>query len=147
MLPPSISNSSRLRAQSETPTVEEEVDFFIATDDAAPLPRSYGDWVARLVYYLFAVAEILLALRVILKLIAANPASGFTRFIYAITVPLIAPFRNIVAAPTAANGSTLEISSLFAIVIYLIACWLLLRLLHLILERPESHPDTYPPGR
>lgn len=118
--------------------MEEEVDLLAATDDAPPSPRSYGDWVARLVYYLFAVAEISIALRVILKLIAANPASGFARFIYAVTVPLTAPFRNIVAAPTAANGSTLEISSLFAIAIYLIVCWLLMRLLQLILERPEG---------
>lgn len=113
-----------------------ELAFAGDVDGDVPAPRSSAAWAARLVYYLFALAEILIALRVLLKLIAASQESGFTRFIYAVTGPLTAPFRNIVASPTARNGSTLELSSLLGIVVYLLACWLLVRLVQLVLERP-----------
>lgn len=130
-----------MRAQAdETLGDVEELAFAGEVDGDLPAPRSYAAWVAHLVYYLFALAEIAITLRVLLKLIAANRESGFTRFIYAVTGPLTAPFRNIVASPTAMNGSTLEISSLLGIVVYLLACWLLTRLLQLILERPGGQP-------
>lgn len=125
----------RVRADSRPDEVE-EVAFAGDADGDFPVPRSYATWAARLVYYLFALAEILIALRVLLKLIAASQESGFTRFIYAVTGPLTAPFHNIVASPTARNGSTLEISSLLGIVVYLLACWLLVRLVQLVLDRP-----------
>lgn len=122
----------------------EDLAFAGDAEGDLPAPRTYANWVARLVYYLFALAEILIALRVLLKLIAASQESGFTRFIYAVTAPLTAPFRDIVASPSARNGSTLEISSLLAIVIYLLACWLAVRLIQLILERPVARHITAP---
>lgn len=114
----------------------EELAFVGDADGEFPAPRTFTAWAVRLVYYLFALAEIFVALRVLLKLISANPQSGFTRFIYAVTGPLTAPFRNIVASPTAGNGSTLEISSILAIVVYLLTCWLVVRLVQIVLERP-----------
>ena len=126
---------------SETTDELAEVAYAGDADSDATAPRSSAAWAARLVYYLFALAEILIALRVLLKLIAANQESGFTRFIYAVTGPLTAPFRNIVASPTARNGSTLEFSSLLGIVVYLLACWLVVRLVQLVLERPGSRLD------
>jgi len=133
------------RAQAEgTPDEVAELAFVGDVNGDISVPRSYAAWAARLVYYLFALAEILIALRVLLKLIAASQESGFARFIYAVTGPLTAPFRNIVASPTARNGSTLEISSLFGIVVYLLACWLVVRLVQLVLERPGSRPDVPP---
>ncbi len=126
------------------PAEVDELAFAGDVDGDIPAPRSYAAWAAHLVYYLFALAEILIAFRVLLKLIAANQESGFTRFIYAVTGPLIAPFRNIVASPTARNGSTLEISSLLAIVVYLLGCWLLVRLVQLVLERPGGRSAAPP---
>ncbi len=109
-------------------------------NDAAPLAarQATAAWTVRLLSFVFAVLEILIALRVLLKLIAANPESGFARFIYGATGPLIAPFKNLVASPTARNGAALEVSSLLAIVIYLLLNWLLARLLLLLIERPDG---------
>ena len=135
-----------VRAESNgAPDEVAELAFTGEGDGDAPAPRSYAAWAARLVYYCFALAEILIALRVLLKLIAANQESGFTRFIYAVTGPLTAPFRNIVASPTARNGSTLEISSLLGIVVCLLACWLVVRLVQLVLERPGGGRLQPPP--
>src|SRR5690242_16518250 len=54
--------------------------------------RSSANWIAGLVYFIFGVIEILIALRILLKLLAANPNAGFAQFIYSVTRPLVAPF-------------------------------------------------------
>jgi hypothetical protein len=132
----------------------------LATDeqaDAAFLPveeiertnarRSRAAWTARLIYLVFGTVEILIAIRVLLKLIAANPASGFTRFTYGLTGTFVAPFRNIVTTPVAGNGATFEVSSILAIVIYVIFSWLIVRLFLLLIERPAGTLAGWPGGR
>jgi YggT family protein len=114
--------------EREYPPVEE-----VETLDAR---RSEAAWTAQLIYFVFGVVEILIALRVLLKLIAANTGSGFTRFIYGVTGPFVAPFKNIVDSPTARNGAVFEVSSILAIVIYLLINWLIVRLLLILIERP-----------
>lgn len=112
-------------------------------DSASPPPdidreirRTNAQWTARVIYFVFGVIEIVIAIRILLKLIAANEASGFARFIYGFTAPFLAPFQNVVNSPRARNGSTFEISSILAILIYLLISWLIVRLLFLLLDRP-----------
>lgn len=125
-------------ARTAEPEPDLAVDGAVAVEavDALAARHSNAAWTARLVYFCFAVIEILLGLRILLKLIAANPESGFTRFIYGVTRPVVAPFSNIVAMPTAANGATLDLSSLLAILVYLLLSWLCVRLFLLLIERP-----------
>ncbi len=101
--------------------------------------RTNAAWTARLIYFCFAVLYVALGLRVLLKLIAANSASGFTRFIYGLTAPFVAPFNNIVNQPTASNGATLDLSALIAILVYLLLNWLGVKLFLLIRDRPSQH--------
>src|ERR687884_505965 len=56
-----------------------------------------------LLWTLLGIVEILLGLRVVLKLMAANPNNGFAQFIYGVTAPLLAPFLGLTVTP-AANG-------------------------------------------
>ena len=112
-------------------------------DGAAPPPdydreirRTNAQWTARVIYFVFGVIEIVIAIRILLKLIAANEASGFARFIYGFTAPFLAPFQGVVNSPRARNGSTFELSSILAILIYLLISWLIVRLLFLLLDRP-----------
>ncbi len=100
--------------------------------------RSRADWIGGLIYFIFGVIEILIALRVLLKLLAANPDSGFSRFIYGVTGPFVAPFAGIVGEPSAGNGAVFEISSILAIIVYLLFSWIIARLLQLLLNRPSS---------
>ncbi len=112
--------------------------------DTAPPPPDYereirrtnAQWTARLIYFVFGVIEIIIAIRILLKLIAANEASLFARIIYGFTAPFLAPFQGVVNSPRARNGSTFEIPSLLAILIYLLISWLIVRLLFLLLDRP-----------
>ncbi len=68
--------------------------------------------------YGFYVVYSLLAIRLVLALIAANSSNGFVKFIAAITNPFYAPFRGIVASPTAEGGFTLVVPVMIAIVVY-----------------------------
>lgn len=110
--------------------------------DADELRRSDAAWTARLIYLCFAVLEIALGIRVLLKLIAANPNSGFTRFIYGLTAAFVAPFNNIVSLPQASNGSTLDLSALLAMLIYLLVSWITVRFFLLWRDRPPRRPAS-----
>lgn len=144
--PPPPQRDEQVRREERTvplvmPDQELAADYLMVEDAEIIDPRrSNAAWIARVIYFCFAVIQIALGLRVLLKLIAANPLSGFTRFIYGFTAPFVAPFSNIVATPTAANGATLDVSSLLAILIYLLISWLIVRLLLLLIERPGSLP-------
>ena len=73
--------------------------------------------VSQVVDYIFFVIYALLAIRLLLALLAARNV-GFTRFIYAMTDPLYAPFRGIVAEPTVEGGHRLALSIVIALVVY-----------------------------
>lgn len=109
-----------------------------ATVDYVEARRSSADWVNGLISLVIGLIAILIAIRVVLKLLAANTASGFTHFIYGVTGPLVAPFHGIFGTPSSDNGAVFEISSILAIAIYLLVGWLLMRLIQLVIERPTT---------
>src|SRR5689334_17719584 len=65
----------------------------------------------QVIWYILGVIEVLLAFRVILKLLAANPGSAFTSFIYTVSDPFALPFAGIFGIARA-GGSLLEWSTL-----------------------------------
>lgn len=85
----------------------------------------------QVIWYILGVIEVLLAFRVVLKLLGANPASGFTSFIYAVSGPFAIPFLGIL--PTArAAGSVFEWSTLIAMAVYAVIAWGLVKLLQFL---------------
>jgi uncharacterized protein YggT (Ycf19 family) len=74
---------------------------------------------SQIVDYVFYVAYTMLGLRLVLELIGARSASGFVQFVNGVTYPLYAPFRGIVASPSAA-GFTLAIPVAIAILVYML---------------------------
>jgi len=52
----------------------------------------------QITWYILGVIETLLALRFLLKLLAANPSAGFSNFIYTLSYPFAAPFLNVFAS-------------------------------------------------
>jgi hypothetical protein len=91
----------------------------------------------QLVWLLLGILEGLLALRVLLKLIAANPASPIAAFIYSVTGLFLLPFNGLTPTPSA-NGIVLEISTLFAMLIYGLIGWAVERLIWVIFSRPRG---------
>lgn len=85
----------------------------------------------QIVWYILGVVEILLAFRFILKLLGANPFSGFTNFIYAVSDPFALPFAGILRI-SVSSGMVLEWSTLIAMIVYGIVAYGIVALLQLI---------------
>ena len=107
------------------------------TRDVAAERRQGNELMNQILYTLLGILEIGLGLRLVLKLIAANAASGFADFIYGITGPFIAPFAGLVGTP-AAGGSILEVTTLIAMAVYALFVWIVLQVLAIVMTRPSA---------
>ena len=91
----------------------------------------------QLVWLGFGILETLIALRILLKLIAANPASPIAVLIYGFTDLFLFPFAGLTATP-AVGGMVLELSSFFAMVVYALIAWAIERTIWVIFYRPRG---------
>jgi hypothetical protein len=85
----------------------------------------------------FSILEVLIALRIMLKLIGANPENPLVALIYGFTSLFLIPFIGLVNSPTIV-GMELEISSMVAIVIYALAAVAFEKLIWVIFSRPRT---------
>ena len=84
------------------------------------------------IWYVLGVVEVLLAFRVVLRLLGANPNSGFTAIIYALSGPLALPFRGVVRASALGGSSVMEWSTLIAMIVYAVIAYGLVKLFQLV---------------
>jgi hypothetical protein len=91
----------------------------------------------QLVWLLFGILEAMIALRIGLKLIGANPASPIAVFIYGFTSLFLFPFSGLTGTPSA-GGMVLEISSVIAMVVYALIAWAIERTIWVIFYRPRG---------
>lgn len=76
----------------------------------------------RVVWFIAGLISIIIALRFVFLLLGANRGADFTDFVYSLSAPFVAPFVGIFGEPTYGT-SVFEVSSLLAIVIYLLIAW------------------------
>lgn len=93
--------------------------------------------VYRIMRSMLVFLEILLAIRFILRLIVANPNSGFAVLIYGITGVFTAPFNGLIGTPTFV-GLTFEITSLIAMAVYALIFWGIAYEIRMISDIPDS---------
>lgn len=85
----------------------------------------------QLVYLVFGVIDGMMVIRLVLKLLGANPTAAFANWIYNVTAYFLAPFHNIL--PTiGTEQSQLEMSVVIAILVYALLGWALARLVGII---------------
>ena len=84
-----------------------------------------------IIWLLFGVLDAMIVLRIALKLIAVNPASGFASFVYGLTDVFLAPFASLIGSPVVGSG-VFEIFSIIALVAYALLAWVIVRLFRLI---------------
>ncbi len=95
------------------------------------------------VWLTFGVVEGLILLRIVLRMIGANPATPFAAFVYSITDLFLWPFFGLVAEPQV-NNFVLEISSIIAMIVYALIAWVIVRLLWMLLGgSPTRRVSTY----
>jgi hypothetical protein len=76
----------------------------------------------QVVWYILGILEVLLSFRFVLKLLAANPQAGFSRFIYTLSYPFAAPFLNVFNASKIEDG-VFEWTTLLAMFVYWLIAW------------------------
>ncbi len=93
----------------------------------------------QIVWYIVGVLEALLAFRVVLKLLAANPSAGFSSFIYNVSYPFAAPFLNVFHV-TKVEGGVFEWTTLLAMFVYWLIAWGIVRLF--FMSKTVSTPEA-----
>ena len=93
------------------------------------------------IYVLFGLIEALIAIRVVLRALGANPSAGFAQFIYGVTAPLLAPFVGLFADPQVGDG-VIELHALTALFVYALLAWLIGKLFWLLLGETRSVVKT-----
>jgi hypothetical protein len=101
--------------------------------------RIFSYKATQLVWLLFGILVALIALRVGLKLIGANPDASIVAAIYGITGVFLIPFTGLISSPTVGR-MVLELSSLFAILIFALIAWVIVSLVLLVFYRPRGGP-------
>lgn len=89
--------------------------------------------ITNVIWTIIGFIEVLIGLRVLLRLIAANPGNPFVNFIYDLSGVFVNPFLGIVNDPTSGNA-VLEVNSLIAMLVYLLLGWGLVRLTWLLFD-------------
>jgi uncharacterized protein YggT (Ycf19 family) len=144
---PTDANAQRREAETrlyqpvqQTPPDDVEVTPPVTTTNVNVMPNAVppanqrAQAAARcnaVLWWVFGVIEALIAIRFILKAVAANAGAAFAALIYGITEPLVGPFIGVLATPTF-GPSVIELPALLAILIYFLASLLLTRLIRIL---------------
>ena len=138
----------------ETDVVRDESSGMVSEEShvttsaaGAPVAADETEYVSRVsptrraievVYLVFGIINGLLLIRLVLKLLAANPDAGFTTFLYGVTDFFLAPFRGLL--PAIVNGkSVFEPSVLVAILIYALVAFALAKIVEITFARGVVH--------
>lgn len=93
----------------------------------------------QIVWYILGIIEVLLAFRFVLKLLGANPAAGFSSFIYGLTYVFAEPFLNVFRVTTV-SGSALEWTTLLAMLVYWVIAIGIIKLF--LMSKTVSTPEA-----
>jgi YggT family protein len=99
--------------------------------------------ISQVIWLLVGIIEISIGLRVILKLIGANPDNDFARFVYGVAALFVGPFFGLTGSP-ASSGMVLEVPSLIAMLVFGLLGWLVISfILPLFARTTTSTNSTY----
>lgn len=93
----------------------------------------------QIVWYILGLLEIILAFRFVLKLLAANPAAGFSNFIYNVSFPFAVPFLNVFRV-TRVEGSIFEWTTILGMLVYGLIAWGIVKLF--FMSKSVSTPEA-----
>jgi uncharacterized membrane protein HdeD (DUF308 family) len=96
--------------------------------------------IKRIVYYVLGTIEVLFALRLILKVLGANPQSSFASLLYSVTALFMAPFNGIFRTAVSQGletQSVLEPALLIAMLVYALLAWGIVKLMYTVSSHNE----------
>lgn len=104
--------------------------------------RSVLGYLGAFINFVFGLFGALLGLRLILRLFGANSGNEFVQWIYDTSRPLIEPFETIFPTVRVEDGFVIEISTIFAMVVYGVIAALLLSLIEGLAAREAPAKTT-----
>lgn len=111
------------------------------TRDVAAENRLHMFQVNRILWSILGFVEIMLGLRIVLKLLGANPDSGFGTFIYGITGLFVMPFTGLI--PNWGSGEAiLETTTLVAMLVFALLCWGIVYIDRIASDHPNARTFT-----
>ena len=117
----------------ESVTTQNEGPKEAVTTETKRLASS-SQTVEYLIYFFFGALEVLLAFRLVLKLMGANAVSGFVSLIYGLSGIFILPFEGIFRrgyTQGVETTSVLEPSTLVAMIVYAVLAWGIVKLVRI----------------
>lgn len=93
----------------------------------------------QIVWYVLCLLEVLLAFRLVLKLLGANPGAGFTNFVYTVTAPFTGPFSTVFRS-SRVEGSVFEWTTVLAMLVYWVVALGIIKLL--VMGKAVSTPEA-----
>jgi uncharacterized membrane protein len=138
-------NNNEVAVDRREETVTTQQPGYAATEqvvrDVAAERRMGLFQINRVMWSILVFLEILLAFRFVLRMIAANPDSGFATLIYGITGVFVAPFNGLISTPTS-GGASLEVTTLIAMAVYALIFWGIAYVIRMITDRPRARSFT-----
>ena len=92
------------------------------------------------VYYILGILEVLFAIRLVFKLLGANPSSTFVSFVYSFTQLFLLPFTSIFRTAVTKGVETqavLEPSTIIGMIVYALVAWGIVKLIE-INKKPKD---------
>jgi YGGT family len=80
-------------------------------------------WITTVTYFILAVIEVILLLRLIFRLLGANQDNGFITFLYGLSHIFVAAFNGIFNDQTLGSHGVFELSTLVAMLVYALLAW------------------------
>jgi|SRR5579859_453544 len=99
-------------------------------------------WMTTTIYWLLGALEVVLALRLLFRLLGANTDNGFITFLYGLSHPFVAPFNGIFNDQALGRQGVFEFSTLIAMLIYALLAWGLTALVDLLLRPVPNSSET-----
>jgi hypothetical protein len=98
--------------------------------------RLFSFQATQLVWLALGLIETLIAMRIVLKLIGANPENMFAAFIYGFSYVFLFPFEGLLGDPTSGDV-ILEISYIIAMLVYALLSVVVARIVSVLYYRPR----------
>jgi hypothetical protein len=98
--------------------------------------------ITRGVYFVLGVLEVIMGLRLILRLLGANQGSDFVMVLYSLSHIFVFPFNGIFNDQALGNSSVFEVSTVIAMLVYALVAWGLVELGKVLLA-PSQTPSRH----
>ena len=95
--------------------------------------RAFTNKLTQFVWLFFGVIEGLIAMRVLLRLIGANPQNPFAVVIYGLTELIVLPFASLTAQPRV-DDLVLEVSSIVAMLVFAFFAWVVVQAIGIVFD-------------